>query len=1090
MKKAVPVFLPAAACLAGLVALPCAAEAPRARFTHKMPAWTTEQPLNPPREELARAFADPFGKVQTATFWYWMNGNISCDGIRRDLEAMKRAGIDRAYISDIGSDMPSLSNKPGPVTTFSPEWYKAVATAFETASRLGIELGMFNSPGWSQSGGPWVKPEQAMRRVVASCVTVEGPRDGVSLPAPKFESAPAEHARDVVAVAYPAPKGFADRVAARVSGEPLRSRGNRPLVVELEAPSPFTAQAAELAFTGGTFAGKVAVEAELDGSWKKLCETSFSRMRSEPNVGFSQHAPLVAAFAPVEAKRFRVTARQSHGQAEFSSVAVCAAPLVANAYEKSLAKMYEGIQPAWRDYMWPDDPPEMPGTALDASKAIVLRGKVAADGRLDWKVPPGRWAIYRFAAAPTGTQNRPANPEATGYEVDKMSREHVAAHFNAYLGDILNRIPPEHRKAMHYAVQDSYEVGGQNFTDGMAAKFKASFGYDPTPYLPALFGMSAGGRDASNRFLWDLRRFVADEVAYSYVAGLREASNARGLTTWLQCYGHWGFPSEFLQYGGQSDEVSGEFWSEGGAGNVEVRAASSCAHTYGKRRVWAESHTSSGRPFSRSPGYLKRRFDRFFAEGVNATLLTLFIHQPDERQPGVTAWFGNEFHRHNTWFGQMDILNAYIKRCNYMLQQGLDVADIAFFIGEDTPKMTGLLEPACPPGKTRQWDLINAEVLRETAGVDEKGRLSLPHGTKYEVLVLPRLGTTMRPEMLHTVERLVNDGAFVLGPKPLRSPSLAGQPRADEEVREIADRLWGDVDGKSKLFRRVGKGVIAWNLPYDDIFAMRKSPEDCAFRVETLVDFSHRTLPNAEIYFLANRANGKTADRFVFRTAGRIPELWRPVTGEMREAPEWRATSDGRTEVRLELEPMESVFVVFARPGGERTERHAPVRRTARELACAWELEFQSDPLHRGPAGKIRLDALSDLSKSADPAIRHYSGKVVYRTKFTASKPSSGEIARLSFGGAREIARVRVNGREAGGIWTAPYEVQVTDLLRDGENNLEVEVCTSWVNRLVGDAALPAEKRPTWISVGGYKANHPLVPSGLFGPTRLVVERQ
>jgi len=131
MKKAVPVFLPAAACLAGLVALPCAAEAPRARFTHKMPAWTNEQPLNPPREELARAFADPFGKVQTATFWYWMNGNISCEGIRRDLEAMKRAGIDRAYISDIGSDMPSLSNKPGPVKTFSPEWYKAVATAFE-----------------------------------------------------------------------------------------------------------------------------------------------------------------------------------------------------------------------------------------------------------------------------------------------------------------------------------------------------------------------------------------------------------------------------------------------------------------------------------------------------------------------------------------------------------------------------------------------------------------------------------------------------------------------------------------------------------------------------------------------------------------------------------------------------------------------------------------------------------------------------------------------------------------------------------------------------------------------------------------------
>ena len=1075
-------------------AIVCAADATgkgnERRFTHDMPASTGERPLNPERGEMVRDFKDPFGKVQTATFWYWMSGNISCEGVRKDLEAMKRVGIDRAYISDIGSDIPGRANAPGPVRTFSPEWYKAVDTAFETANRLGIELGMFNSPGWSQSGGPWVKPEQAMRRMVSSHTIVEGPRDGVLLPAPKFESAPAEHARDAFVAAYPVPKGFEDRIEFKVVGSSLKQRRDGALVVELVSPAPFVAQSAELAFAGGTFDGTVTVEAEVGGSWKTLCKAPFTRRNLEPNVGFSPHAPFLLSFAPTAARRFRVTAANAGGRrADFSSVAVCAAPLVARAYEKSFAKMFEGAQPSWGSYVWPDDPQNAPGTALDASKAVVLRGKVDAQGRLDWKVPPGKWVVYRFAAAPTGPKNRPANPEATGYEVDKMNREHVKAHFDAYLGKILDREPPELRKALRYAVLDSYEVGGQNFTDGMAEKFKAAFGYDPAPYAPALFGMSVGSRDDANRFLWDLRRFVADETAYSYVGGLRKASNAHGLTTWLENYGHWGFAGEFLKYGGQSDEVGGEFWSEGNVGWIEVRAASSCAHTYGKRLVWAESHTSNGRPFSRSPGYLKQRFDNYFTEGLNATLLTLFIHQAYERKPGITAWFGNEFHRHNTWFDQLDILNVYLKRCNYMLRQGLDVADIAFFIGEDAPKMTGLPEPALPLGKTRQWDFINAEVLCETASVDERGRISLPHGTKYEVLVLPRLGTTMRPEMLRTVERLVNDGAIVLGPKPLRSPSLAGQPRSDEEVREIAARLWGDVDGKTKLFRRVGKGVIAWNLPYDDIFAMHNSPADCAYKASVPVKYSHRTMPNAEIYFLSNQSWTKFSDSFVFRTAGRTPELWHPVTGEICEAAEWRCTGDGRTEVRLSFEPMESVFVVFSHGRAACPHAAAPRERMERKLECAWELKFQSDPLHRGPAEVVRMDALFDLSKNADSAVRHYSGKVVYRTKFNALKPGTGDIARLSFGGVREIARVKVNGREAGGIWTAPYEVQVTDLLKDGENELEVEVCTSWVNRLVGDASLSPEKRPTWMSVDNYKANHPLVPAGLFGPVKFVVER-
>ncbi len=363
--------------------------------------------------------------------------------------------------------------------------------------------------------------------------------------------------------------------------------------------------------------------------------------------------------------------------------------------------------------------------------------------------------------------------------------------------------------------------------------------------------------------------------------------------------------------------------------------------------------------------------------------------------------------------------------------------------------------------------------------------------------MLPKL-ETMRPELLLRIEQLVNDGAFVIGPKPRRSPSLAGQPQSDATVKAVADRLWGNVDGKSVRFRRVGKGVIAWGLSLEDALAMRGSATDCGFAKGVPIVYNHRTMKNADVYFISNQSGSRIAEPVSFRVAGRVPELWQAVTGERREAPVWQ-TQGNRTEVMLTLEPLESVFVVFAKPSVGDVAAHGRARSPSapkavsvsyeKELTCDWTLSFESDPLHCGPAQPLAMSTLTDLTKSADPAVKHYSGTVVYRTKFTASKPAPGERVVLSFGSVREIARVKVNGRDVGGLWTAPYEVPVTDALKDGVNELEVEVCTSWVNRLVGDASLPAEKRPTWISTGGYKPSSPLRPAGLIGPVRLVTAR-
>ena len=322
-----------------------------------------------------------------------------------------------------------------------------------------------------------------------------------------------------------------------------------------------------------------------------------------------------------------------------------------------------------------------------------------------------------------------------------------------------------------------------------------------------------------------------------------------------------------------------------------------------------------------------------------------------------------------------------------------------------------------------------------------------------------------------------------MGPKPLRSPSLAGQPPADARVKEIADRLWGEVDGKDVLFRRIGRGTIAWNRPLEQALALRGSATDCGYAADAPLVYCHRTMPNAEVYFVANQSGRRVDEKVRFRVAGRAPELWQAVTGAMHEAPEWRGDGNA-TEVRLGLAPYESVFVVFASPAAGRSGRAAAAE-TAAELKCEWTLEFESGPIRRGPAGPVAMTELVDLSKSADPSIRHYSGTVVYRTRFAAAKPAAGERAVLAFGGVREIARVRLNGSEMGGMWTEPYEVEVADAMKEGENELEVEVATSWVNRLVGDAALPEGERPTWLASGGYRPDSRLRPAGLVGPLRL-----
>lgn len=1042
-------------------------------------------------------FITPPSSVQTGTYWYWIDGNVTKEGVEKDLEAMKAAGINRAFMANIGGTGTGDPNAQYRVEFMSDEWWDITRAALKKATELGIDIGIFNSPGWSQSGGPWIKANQTMRYLNSSRTLVKGPgRVTVKLPQP------ADEFEDVKVVAFPnpTPAGTVLTTAnASITSAPMmgdltamtdgdnatdvRFTTNGEYVIEINPQGEFTARSIVVRPAPAPINTDVELQAmDADGRYQTVSHFNINRTRDWKKVGFDPYADVAMSFDPVTSDSYRVVFRSVGAGAGIAELSLSSVPRVERYKEKSLAKLFQSEVPAWNEYLWREQPQaDDRSMAVQPGQVIDLSDKMTADGTLTWDVPEGEWTVLRTGMTPTGVVNEPASPEATGYEVDKMSSKHAEEHFDAYIGQILRRIPAADRKSFKILVQDSYEVGGQNFTDDMIPIFKQRYGYDPVPYLPVLSGVVVGSEHDSDAFLWDLRRLVADKISYDHVGGMREVAHKHGLTTWLENYGHWGFPGEFLQYGGQADEVGGEFWADPPLGDIENHLATSCAHIYGKRLTSSETSTSAGPSFVRTPASLKQRMDRFFTYGVNNTVLHLYISQPStDRLPGSNAWFGTEFNRNNTWFSQMDLYTRYIKRCNYMMRQGWYQADVAYFIGEDAPRMVGIMEPQLPAGY--QYEHMNAEVIMRDMTVKD-GMLTLPHGVKFKVLVLPRRLKTMRPELLEKIERLILDGAIVMGPAPERSPSLQNQPEADRRVKEMAARIWGDVDGVNVQQRRYGKGMICDGLDLETLFAQIGYVPDCKTPDGMNVYFGHQKDGDTDIYILSNQDNRALTMDVAFRVTGKQPELWNPVTGVIRKLPAFRQ-EEKTTVVPMRLDKNECVFVVFRKkgePAATTLEANYPAPLRTQEVKGEWNVAFES--AFKTPA-PVRMTELDNLSTNANDSIRYFSGTATYTTTVNLDRAGRGEHMFMAFDNVGTMAKVYINGKYAGGVWTTPYKLDVTDFVKDGRNDVRVEVVNTWVNRIVGDMNLPENQRDIYLYVNHLNAKTPLPPSGIIGKVK------
>lgn len=1041
---------------------------------------------------LEKGFVNPDDSVQTSIYWYWISDHISEAGVIKDLHAMKKAGINRAFIGNIGLNESEAG--VGKVKFRSEEWWKILHAALKTATELNIEIGIFNSPGWSQSGGPWVKPEEAMRYLASTKTYVEGGKK-IEIMLDKPEGA----FRDVKVITYPAivEKGvILSPKNTKITSYPaitslnniidgdknteMRFENIGDITIDFSVNEPVALRSLKyyMAHSGVNSPAKLQVK---DGNeYKTISEFRINRYNASLNVGFEPYAPIVVSLPKTVGKDFRLVISQIANGSGIKEIELSYLPVVERFPEKTLAKMYQEPLPFWHEYQWPVQP-ETDDSALlvDPLKVQDISQFLSGD-KLTWDAPEGNWVIMRTGMLPTGVTNGPSRPDATGLEIDKMSKKHVETHFEAYMGEIYRKIPAEDRKTWKVVVQDSYETGGQNFTDGFLDEFKQRYGYDPLPFLPVYDGVVVQSENASDRFLWDMRRLVADKVAYDYVAGLRDVSHKYGLRTWLENYGHWGFPGEFLQYGGQSDEIGGEFWSEGSLGDIENRAASSCGHIYNKTKISAESFTAGGGGYHRYPAMMKQRGDRFFTEGINNTLLHLYIMQPyEDKEPGVNASFGNEFNRKNTWFSHLDLFTTYIKRTNYMLQQGLNIADVAYFIGEDAPKMTGITDPALPKGY--QFDYINAEVIEKYMTVKD-GLLTLPHGTQYRMMVLPRL-ETMRPELLMKIKSLIEEGGVIFGSAPKRSPSLQDYPQADETVNSVAQSIWAKIDGGTK-YAKIGKGILIDGMDMENALALIGCVPDCKTSAEDPVLYGHRSVNGMEIYFVSNQSDREITVTPEFRVKGMLPELWDATTGNVRKLPAYSQSETG-TSIPMKLDIYESAFIVFrekaAESGSSSLEDNYPSAKIVAEFNNDWTVTF--DKAKRGPAEPVKMNQLIDITTSENPDIKYYSGTILYQNTFKLENTSSkdGQLY-VDLNNVCAMAKVKINGKYAGGVWTAPYRLAINDFVKDGENEIEIEVTTTWVNRIIGDLNLPEDQRRTWVTFQPWRADSPLQKSGLVGP--------
>ena len=1056
-------------------------------------------------DPLWNVFLDPPDDARPRAWWHWMDGNVDPAGIVRDLTWLHEVGVRGVQLFDGGMGGPLVVREP--VRPGSPEWREAIGTAVRTAAELGLELAVATSSGWSASGAPWVELGDAMKKVVWSETLVAGggERDVELTPLPSVggpfqdcrrwgSTDSREWSTDWKVVAVPALAAHDALVPVAVSGSasvgdwshlidggfgesltlPRDPDAWSSAWIEEEFAEPVTVRSVTIGLPGPRGFGAAppahaVLQAGGDGE----------EYRDIAELPPASVPVRTATFPAVTATRFRLVLSGASAAEALPPVAdgVRLPPvlrrsdafLVSEFALRSAALVHQSEVKAGfgaiPDYYAAETTPATDAAAIPFADAHDLTPLVR-DGRLRWEAPPGRWRILRLGASVTGQTNGPALPDSTGLEIDKLDGRRVAA----YLGRHLTEFGAE--SGFGALLSDSIEAGAQNWTDDIAERFLELRGYDPTPWLPALAGFVVGGAVASDRFLYDYRRTIAELIAGEYYGTLAVEAHRRGMAYYAEALED-GRPQlgDDLAMRSHADVPMGAMWTfdaESGPRPTyvaDVKGAASVAHVHGKAWTGAEAFTSFDRPWASSPRSLKHVADLQLALGVTRFCIHTSPHQPLAAPPpgiGLAPFLGQVFTVNETWAGMARPWIDYLARCSAVLSAGEPAVDVAVFVGEEAP-VTGLfddaLDTAVPPGF--DFDYVGVDGLALLLADGEELRSA---GARYRVLYLGGSSRRMTVAALRQVEELLDGGATVVGVRPECSPSLADD---DDEFAGVCDRIWALPRARGRVVSTTDLAVAMRELGLRSEFEISGAPLRSIARI----------VDGRRVTFLANPSGDEVRASVAVPSEVGALSAWDPV--------ELRTTSlpgtpgpDGTTSFDIELPAFGSVFVL---PDAGDTRAEATTVRVV-SLTGAWSLTMPDRPeieLHDGPI----------LWTELDDSARAFSGTATYRTAFACQAAGERGRVTLSLGDVGDVARVTVNGIDCGVAWTAPFRVDVTGAVREGANSLEVEVATPWRNRLIAETSAPSGDIFAPMTEVFQPTAMPL-PAGLAGPVVLEMENR
>ncbi len=1049
--------------------------------------------------DLATDFVNPPDARKPYVMWYWMGGNISQEGVKADLDGFKRAGIGGVQIFNIGGG----NALKGSVQILSPEWRDIMKFAITYAGELGIDVALYNSMGgWSASGGPWVTPEMAMQEIVWAETTIKGG----SAVSQQLAQHPGhlDFYRDVAVVAFPTPKcelndAHFNVTVSKTDGIGKMSDWNRrswswigkdadaKVWIQLEYEKPFAARSLTLLTTFQKELSPGRLMASDNGiEWREVLNYDVPR----------RWMSVSRSFPDTTAKFWRV---EFEKECFVGELKLSGGIRIEDWTTKMMADPMNGENPPFSEMIAAQE------EVIRKDSMIDLTGQMDTDGVLQWDAPSGDWTVLRFGHVPTGSKVEPADPEVEGLEVDKFNSAALDLHWKNSMQPWLD--DPETRPFISATHSDSYERFYQTWTTPMAEQFEQLRGYELKKYLPALTGRVVGSVLETERFLWDYRATIVDLFNENYFSRMQELSAANGIQFSLEPYHMNQFNT--VTAGGICDVPMCEVWdSPRPAGPYWMKVASSAAHIYEKPIVQCEALTANGPNggnWSSDFWAMKPDVNAILAGGVNRFCFHVSVQQPwtNNIAPGQTlAVFGTHFERSNTWWEQMPAFTRYIARAQAILQHGKFVGDILYSVGENTPNAS--IEPSgrFAPPSGYDYDVCDPHSILNRITV-KNGKYVLPDGIIYSLLVLPD-DNMMTPQMLRKLDGFLKAGSTIVAPKPTGSPSLSGQPGADVEVQKLADKIWSTYGDQ-----------IFWDLSVAEVLTKMKLAPD--FKAEPAFPFRtiHKTIGGDEVYFVASESANPAQIKATFRVGQGMPQLWNPLTGEIRALPDYTQTKT-ETVIPLEFAAHEAFFVVFTKTKTLASKQNFPTYETVSEISGAWSVEFDAE--WGGPESPVTFEALEDWTQRPEEGIKYYSGTATYRKTFHLPKGmKKGTRLFLNLGKFKNVAEVRVNGKDAGIVWCAPWQVEITDLVRSKNNKLEIDIANLWVNRLLGDEQLPEDVKystgvwhliqewPEWLtnpdverSSGRYtfpafnhwnedKKNSPLKPSGLFGPVTLQV---